>query len=130
MQFLISLIKFDRPRISFWYFSAVWLFRTLHVPLKGRPWSCCGWICSWLVFRCLPPACVAACLFSLTVILPLDHGLGLVCHWGVVIPSQWITKWVGLMRLPDSKLLSSELVSRGTPGANSQLGSLPCMDNL
>lgn len=53
--------------------------------------------------------CCLFFFFPLKAVLPLDldHVLGLVCHWGVNIPSSWITKWVTLMRLPDLSLTDS-----------------------
>lgn len=61
--------------------------------------------------------------FPPKVILPLDHVLGLVCHLGVVVPPQWVTNVFWLE--PDwFNLLSFGLLSGGTPGANSQLGSV------
>lgn len=54
--------------------------------------------------------------FFLEVILPLGHVLGLGHHQGVVIPSQWITKWAsrsdGVLPRPDGRnLLFSRLLS-------------------
>lgn len=55
-----------------------------------------------LCFGCLGAGCIASPFFPPKVILPLDHVLELVCHLGVVIPPQWITK-----RLSDSSLTDS-----------------------
>ena len=128
------------PSVSSLYFSTGLMLRTL-----------CVWLGKWslhtllmksackLCFGCLGAGCVAPPFFPPKVILPLDHVLGLVCHLGVVIPPQWITKRVALARLSDSSLTDSTCCpsgfcvcggggaggGQGTPGANLRLGSLP-----
>lgn len=102
------------PSVSSLYFSTGLMLRTL-----------CVWFGKWtlhtllmksackLCFGCLGAGCVAPPFFPPKVILPLDHVLGLVCHLGVVIPPQWITKRVALARLSDSSLTDSTCCPSG-----------------